>query len=106
GWDAVSPPSPTIHPGVARNGDGSDILAIRRYSRVNGRNVLLDVDTREERMRLWVAVSAFIAALTWHAIGLAAQDAVHVIPEFTFESGEKLAGMKVGYATHGKLNDA
>ncbi len=27
-----------------------------------------------------------------------------MIPEFTFESGEKLSDMKVGYATHGQLN--
>jgi homoserine O-acetyltransferase len=33
-----------------------------------------------------------------------AQDAVHMIREFTFESGEKLSDMKVGYATHGQLN--
>lgn len=57
-------------------------------------------------MRLGVAVAAFAAALSWHSIGAGAQDAVHVIPEFTFESSEKLAGMKVGYATHGKLNEA
>ena len=57
-------------------------------------------------MRALLAVTAFAAALVWHPIGAAAQDPVHVIPEFTFESGEKLAGMKVGYATQGKLNDA
>ena len=57
-------------------------------------------------MRASLAVTAFAAALVWHPIGAVAQDAVHVIPEFTFENGEKLAGMKVGYATQGKLNEA
>ena len=33
------------------------------------------------------------------------QEAVHVIPEFTFECGATLQDMKVGYATHGALND-
>ena len=33
----------------------------------------------------------------------AAQEGVHVIPEFTFESGAKLQNMKVGYVTHGTL---
>jgi homoserine O-acetyltransferase/O-succinyltransferase len=55
-------------------------------------------------MRFWAAFIATV--LCWHPFGVAAQDAVHTIPEFTFENGEKLAGMKVGYATHGKLNDA
>ena len=31
-------------------------------------------------------------------------EAVHNIPEFTFESGKKLKDMKVGYITHGTLN--
>ena len=31
-------------------------------------------------------------------------EGVHTIPEFTFESGKKLASMKVGYVTHGTLN--
>src|ERR1044072_1233094 len=57
-------------------------------------------------MRPWIAAAAFAAVLAWHPAKVAAQDAVHVIPEFTFENGEKLAGMKVGYATHGKLNEA
>ncbi|HWQ29039.1 MAG TPA: alpha/beta fold hydrolase [Dehalococcoidia bacterium] len=35
-----------------------------------------------------------------------AADGVHVIPEFTFESGERLADMKVAYTTHGGLNAA
>jgi homoserine O-acetyltransferase len=34
------------------------------------------------------------------------QDAVHVIPEFVFQCGERLAPMKVGYATQGRLNAA
>jgi homoserine O-acetyltransferase len=55
-------------------------------------------------MRLWLVLTA--AALAWLPLEAAAQDAVHAIPEFTFESGEKLANMKVGYATHGKLNEA
>ena len=50
---------------------------------------------------------AIIAALVWlGAAPVLAQDAVHVIPEFTFENGQKLPNMKVGYTTHGKLNDA
>lgn len=32
------------------------------------------------------------------------QEAVHVIPEFTFECGAELRDMKVGYVTHGALN--
>jgi hypothetical protein len=36
--------------------------------------------------------------LAFAAPQAAAQDAVHVIPEFTFENGEKLANMRVGYA--------
>jgi homoserine acetyltransferase len=55
-------------------------------------------------MRLWLVLTA--AVLAWLPLEAAAQDAVHTIPEFTFESGEKLANMKVGYATHGKLNEA
>ncbi len=50
------------------------------------------------RAALGGALAAFIG------VGAIAQDAVHTIPEFTFESGAKLANMKVGYATHGKLN--
>ena len=32
------------------------------------------------------------------------REAVHIIPEFTFECGETLKEMKVGYVTHGALN--
>ena len=32
------------------------------------------------------------------------QEAVHIIPDFAFESGASLKDMKVGYATHGALN--
>ena len=56
-------------------------------------------------MLRWVALTVCIAALTYHSIEASAQDAIHAIPEFTFESGEKLANMKVGYATQGKLKD-
>jgi homoserine O-acetyltransferase/O-succinyltransferase len=31
-------------------------------------------------------------------------DQVYSISEFTFENGEKLQNMKVGYSTHGTLN--
>ena len=34
------------------------------------------------------------------------QDAIHLIPEFTFENGAKFQNMKVGYNTYGQLNDA
>ena len=33
------------------------------------------------------------------------QEGVHVIPEFTFECGATLKNMKVGYVTHGVLNE-
>jgi homoserine O-acetyltransferase/O-succinyltransferase len=57
--------------------------------------------------RLRVLGVAIVAVLAWLATApAAAQDAVHVIPEFTFESGQKLANMKVGYTAHGTLNDA
>ena len=32
------------------------------------------------------------------------QEAIHNIPNFSFECGEKLKDMRVGYATHGSLN--
>src|SRR5687767_8134801 len=35
---------------------------------------------------------------------LAQPDQIHSIPEFTFESGQKLQNMKVAYSTHGTLN--
>jgi len=54
-----------------------------------------------------VARFAVVAVLAWLvAAPAAAQDAVHVIPEFTFESGQKLSNMRVGYTAHGTLNDA
>ena len=40
-----------------------------------------DLEIREERMSFWLAVAALAAALTGHSIAVAAQDAVHVIPE-------------------------
>jgi homoserine O-acetyltransferase/O-succinyltransferase len=56
-------------------------------------------------MRHRITFAVVAAIIAWHPANVAAQDAVHVIPEFTFENGEKLAGMKVGYAIHGKLNE-
>ena len=53
------------------------------------------------------------AVVTLFAIGIgplraqqapAGQEAVHVIPQFRFESGKTMDGMKVGYVTFGKLN--
>ena len=35
---------------------------------------------------------------------LAQTEAVHNIPEFTYENGKKLKDMKVGYVTQGTLN--
>ena len=60
----------------------------------------------EECMRYWIVLTTVVAAIAWHPVGVAAQDSVHVMPDFTFESGEKLADMKVGYATAGTLNAA
>ena len=57
-------------------------------------------------MHRWIVLIAFVFAIASHPVKVAAQDAVHVIPEFTFEGGDKLAEMKVGYATYGRLNDA
>ena len=57
-------------------------------------------------MHRWIVLTAFVLAIASHPVKVAAQDAVHVIPEFTFEGGDKLAEMKVGYATYGRLNDA
>ena len=46
-----------------------------------------------------------VVLLAWGVgVAAAAQEGVHVIPEFTFESGAKLQNMKVGYVTHGALN--
>lgn len=39
-------------------------------------------------------------------VAAAAQEGIHVIPEFTFESGVKFQNMKVGYVTQGTLNSA
>ncbi len=50
-----------------------------------------------------VAVLPFtLAGNIW--AGQNIQDAVHVIPVFTFENGATLQNMKVGYSTWGKLN--
>jgi homoserine O-acetyltransferase len=57
-------------------------------------------------MHRWIVLTAFVFAIASHPVKVAAQDAVHVIPEFAFEGGDKLAEMKVGYATYGRLNDA
>jgi len=45
-----------------------------------------------------------VVLLAWNVgVTAAAQEGVHMIPEFTFESGAKLQNMKVGYVTHGTL---
>lgn len=60
---------------------------------------------RYARFAALCAVGAVL--LTWRGGAvLAAQESVHVIPEFTFESGARLADMRVGYATHGALSPA
>ena len=51
-----------------------------------------------------VGVAAIAAWLGTAGLAFAQPDQVYVIPEFTFESGEKLADMKVGYSTQGTLN--
>jgi homoserine O-acetyltransferase len=48
-----------------------------------------------------------IMLIGWFAAAgaaLAQPDQIHSIPEFTFESGQKLQNMNVGYSTHGTLN--
>lgn len=51
-----------------------------------------------------IGVAALAAWLGTVGLAFAQPDQVHVIPEFTFENGEKLTDMKVGYSTHGTLN--
>jgi homoserine O-acetyltransferase len=46
----------------------------------------------------------YLLAFTFCNIIYAQTEAIHNIPEFTFESGKKLQNMKVGYVTHGTLN--
>ena len=49
-----------------------------------------------------------LAALIWLgsiAAAFAQTDQVYTIPEFTFETGSKLPNMKVGYSSHGTLNN-
>lgn len=55
-------------------------------------------------VRVVAIVVALLACIA--AAPAAAQEGVHVIPEFTFESGAKLQNMRVGYVTHGKLSPA
>jgi homoserine O-acetyltransferase len=50
------------------------------------------------------AMAVFAAWLGAIGVALAQVDQVYRIPEFTFENGEKLEEMKVGYSTHGTLN--
>ena len=45
-----------------------------------------------------------LLAFAYCHVVYAQTEAVHNIPEFTFESGKKLQNMKVGYVTHGTLN--
>ena len=52
-------------------------------------------------------IAAAAGLLLWGLMhALAQEEAVYIIPEFTFESGETLPDMKVGYVTHGQLNEA
>jgi homoserine O-acetyltransferase/O-succinyltransferase len=52
--------------------------------------------------RLTLAVLA--AWLSTSGVAFAQADQIYTIPEFTFENGEKLQNMKVGYSTYGMLN--
>lgn len=57
----------------------------------------------------WQVVLGVLSAVlfVWNAgVAAAAQEGVHVIPEFTFESGATFQNMKVGYVTQGTLNPA
>lgn len=60
---------------------------------------------RYSRLSALTLIGAMLAILVV-AVSAVAQEAVHVIPEFTFESGAKLQNMRVGYVTHGRLSPA
>jgi homoserine O-acetyltransferase len=45
-----------------------------------------------------------VLAFVFYNLAWAQTEAVHTIPEFTFESGKKLSNMKVGFVTQGTLN--
>jgi homoserine O-acetyltransferase len=66
--------------------------------------------TRLRLPALGLVVLAVLGLLVLAALAparaAAAQEAVHVIPEFVFESGARLPNMKVGYVTHGTLSPA
>ena len=53
----------------------------------------------------WVLLASIILSALWGGTpAQAQQDDTYVIPEFTFENGQKLTDMKVGYAQYGTLN--
>jgi hypothetical protein len=51
-----------------------------------------------------LVLAALVASLGAIGTASAQPDQVYTIPEFTFENGESLQNMKVGYSTHGTLN--
>jgi homoserine O-acetyltransferase/O-succinyltransferase len=51
-----------------------------------------------------LVLAALVASLGAIGAASAQPDQVYTIPEFTFENGESLQNMKVGYSTHGTLD--
>lgn len=54
--------------------------------------------------RLAMLAIALLAPVMTAAQAPPANDAIHVIPEFTFENGARMRDMRVGYSTWGSLN--
>src|SRR4051794_19867468 len=100
------PPAIRHHYASDRPCHGTVQSTRRHYSRPIASNEPREKWLRGGTMHRWIVLSALVLAVASHSVKATAQDAVHVIAEFTFESGEKLVAMKVGYATHGRLNAA